>query len=374
MSTVGITSCEQYENEAVLEAMRDLMAKLGGMEQFVRRGQRVTVKPNLVQKRRPNDAATTHPAVVRAVCILAMEAGGIITIAESPGGAYNKTVLKGLYDACGMTEIARELGVKLNEDVSFQSVPFEAGRAVKGFEIIRPILDADVVISVSKLKTHVMSYMTGAVKNLFGCVPGTYKAEYHFRMPDKKQFCNMLVDLCECIKPTLSIVDAVECMEGDGPTSGTPRHVGYLLGGADPYALDTVACNMVGLDTKAVYILQNAWERRLSNPETIRELGQYVPICDFKAPGTKDIHFVKNPLLKKMAEKLVSPKPVADANKCVGCGQCMRCCPAKVIQMEDNLPKIDYAKCLKCFCCHELCPIQAMDLKRNKIWNMILKV
>lgn len=145
-----------------------------------------------------------------------------------------------------MTAIAQELGVKLNEDISFQSIPYEAGKAVKGFDIISPILEADVVISVSKLKTHVMSYMTGAVKNLFGCIPGTYKAEYHFRMPDKKTFCNMLVDLCECIKPTLSIMDAVECMEGNGPTSGSPRHAGYLLGSADPYALDAVACKMAG--------------------------------------------------------------------------------------------------------------------------------
>lgn len=374
MSTVGITSCAQYENDRVLEGMRELVGNLGGMEQFVRRGQRVLIKPNLVQKRRPDDATTTHPAVVRAVCILAMEAGGIVTIAESPGGPYNKTILKGLYQACGMMEIAQELGVKLNYDLAFQSIPYEEGKAVKGFDIISPVLETDVVISVSKLKTHVMSYMTGAVKNLFGCIPGTYKAEYHFRMPDKKTFCNMLVDLCEYIQPALSIMDAVECMEGDGPTSGSPRQVGYLLGSADPYALDTVACKLAGLDLEAVYILQNALERNLLVLEEIQEVGQYTPVQDFKAPGVKDIHFVKNPALKKMAEMLVNPRPVPDAKVCIGCGQCMRSCPAHAIQMKHQLPQIDFSKCIKCFCCHELCPIKAMQLKRNKIWSTILRV
>ncbi len=374
MSKVGIESCQQYEKEQVLDAVRALLDKLGGMEQFVRRGDRVVVKPNLILKRQPGGAATTHPYVVRAVCLLAMEAGGIVTIAESPGGVYNPNLLKGLYQTCGMTEIAQELGVKLNFDVTSRNVSFPEGKAVKGFELITPILEADVVLSVSKLKTHVMSYMTGAVKNLFGCVPGTYKAEYHFRMPDKKTFCNMLVDLCEYIKPTLSIMDAVECMEGDGPTSGSPRYGGYLLASSDPYALDVVACRLANLEMEPVYILQNAQERGLLDIQNIEELGKYTPIEDFRRPGMKDIHFLKNPMLKRLAEKLVNPRPAADTKKCIGCGQCAQNCPAEAIEMKEKLPHIDFSRCIKCFCCHELCPIKAMQLKRNRLWSAILHI
>ena len=159
---------------------------------------RVTVKPNLIMRCPPERTATTHPAVIEAV-VRQLQARGArrITIADSPGGLYNETVLRSVYRGCKIEEIANELGVRLNYDTDFETVSFPEGKTVKSFPIIRPVLDADVVITVPKLKTHMMTFYSGAVKNMFGAVPGVYKAEYHFSLPNKEDFCSMLVDLCQ---------------------------------------------------------------------------------------------------------------------------------------------------------------------------------
>ena len=373
MAKVIVESCGDYEPQTVLRCVRKAVDQLGGMRSYINPGDKVLIKPNLIIRRRPEEATTTHPAVVAAVTALVLEAGGVVTIADSPGGPYTPTLLKGLYASCGMARVAEEYGVKLNLETGFETVSYHDGRVCKSFDIIRPAVEADKIITVSKLKTHVMSYMTGCVKNLFGIVPGTYKAEYHFRMPDKKLFSDMLVDLCGYASPVLSIMDAIDGMEGDGPTSGQPRHIGKLLAGANPHEVDYTAAALIGIDQNLVYTLKNAMERKLLTPREIQVLGEFTPLTDFKKASVRDIHFAAKHPLRKVLDSIVNPKPTPDKYKCIACGKCMEICPAKVIKMQQRLPRITYQSCIRCFCCHEMCPVKAMDIRRPILWNIIVK-
>ena len=199
-----------------LSSLRQIVSahfKAHALSERVFSHQRVVIKPNLLMKRRPEEVTTTHPALVEAV-ILELQAMGItdIVIAESSGGLYNRAAMLPIYRTCGLEDVANRTGVTLNEDFSSAYVENKNGVLSKGFELITPIAEADFIISLPKLKTHAMTGMRGAVKNLFGCIPGLLKPDYHWRFPDERDFGQMLVDLCETVKPDLTLVDAVISM------------------------------------------------------------------------------------------------------------------------------------------------------------------
>ena len=225
---------------------------------------KVVIKPNLLMKRTPEEGTTTHPSLVEAV-VRKLQSLGVtdITIADSPGGVYSKPLLTGIYRVTGMEDIARRLGVRLNEDVGSTYVPNPNGAVCTGFDLINPIVEADFVISIAKLKTHCMAGLSGAIKNLFGCVPGLTKPEFHWRYPEEKDFCNMLVDLCETVKPDITFVDAVISMEGDGPSSGSLRKTGMTVCSTSPYELDLVLSKIIHRPPEQIYTIVNAARRGL---------------------------------------------------------------------------------------------------------------
>ncbi len=373
---VAAGSCPNYEIETVRSALQETLRPLGGLERFLRPGQRVLIKPNLVMGKRPEECATTHPALVQAVAEQVRALGAEAIIAESPGGPYNRQILSAIYGICGMKTASQNSGVPLNYDTAAQEVSHPAGRVVKRLTVIQSALEADVILNLCKLKTHGMTMYTGAVKNLFGVIPGTHKAEYHFRMPDAADFCGMLVDICTFLRPTLSIMDAVVGMEGDGPSGGTPREVGLLLASANPYALDLVASDLIGYAPGEVLTVQDAIARGLC-PASAAE----VPVagvdlapyrCDFVKPKSHGTDFLSRwpKWLSRIAKRAVRPHPVIRREVCVGCGECARLCPAKTIHMKDGKPDIALSGCIRCFCCQELCPKKAVDIHRP--WLMRL--
>jgi uncharacterized protein (DUF362 family)/Pyruvate/2-oxoacid:ferredoxin oxidoreductase delta subunit len=381
---VSIVKCENYDE--VQRAVDDAISLLGGMEKFVKSGDRVVIKPNYVMKKNPEEAATTHPAFLHAVIVSVERAGGIVTIAESPGGPYNSQVLKSLYTVCGAYDAIKGTNAKLNFDTSFTDTSYPQGHTIKNMPLINPVLDADVVISLPKLKTHAMTSYTGAVKNLFGVIPGTHKAELHFRLDDRKAFCSMLVDLYECIKPDLSIMDGVWGMEGNGPTSGQNRHIGLVMASANGHALDMAACKIIDYTPEEVDTVYEAVKRGLcaSSADGLDILGESINelvIKDFLKPES---HFNLLKLVSLPAAlnakviHLLSSRPEMHHDKCIGCGECMRCCPPKAITMNDTKygkrPFIDTEKCIRCFCCQELCPKKAVGIKRPLLNRLMLKI
>ncbi|MCI5593845.1 MAG: DUF362 domain-containing protein, partial [Clostridiales bacterium] len=233
--------------------------------------------------------------------------------------------------------------------------------------------------NLCKLKTHGMMGMSNAVKNMFGIIPGTVKPEFHFKFPDHNDFADMLIDLNESFKPHLCICDAVTGMEGNGPTSGTPRDIGLIAASENPYKLDLVCAKIIGLEKDNVPTLKRAFERGLAPSDagqvvTEGDINDFI-IGDFELIPRKSITFndAGGSIMAGIIRKCMCSRPALLKHKCIGCGECFRICPAAAIQMKNNLPVIDRSKCIYCFCCQEFCPKGAMEVKRPIIARMLGK-
>ena len=367
---VTILRLEDYDRERTEAAVEGLFRSWPGAAALTGET-RVTIKPNLLMARSPDQATTTHPAVVAAVAA-ALRRRGVerITVADSPGGPYTAAALGRIYRACGMTEVP---GVTLNQDVTWGSRRAPAGALAEEFHLIRPILEADVVISVGKLKTHGMTTLSGGVKNLFGCVPGLQKPELHYRYPTLDAFSQMLLDLAETAAPDFTIVDAVTAMEGNGPSGGSPRQVGLLAGSVSPFVLDLVLADLIALGVEDVATLRHSLRRGLI-PASVSDIhidgDGYERIPDFRMPASKALDFSGHmpppvrPLVRWLRRRM-TPRPVIQRDKCVGCGKCAESCPARTIQVKEGKAAIDYRRCISCFCCHEMCPVRAIEMGRK---------
>lgn len=381
MSTVSILRCEDYELDLVRSAIDQTFENLGGIEKFVKPGMKVLFKVNLLIKKKPEEAVTTHPVFVEAVTRAVQEAGGIVTIADSPGGPYLKNRLKGIYSACGLQEVAERTGAALNYDISYRDVSFPQGSTIKSFKIITPVVESDLVINLPKLKTHALALYTGAVKNIFGVVPGTYKIEHHLRMPEKGDFCSMLVDLCRAVNPGLSIIDGITAMEGTGPSAGTPRNLGIVAASENPFALDLAMCMMLGFNLAYVPTLSDSVKRGLcpadaSGIQIVGESLRDLIVEDFEKPLSERRSRLGKYLpafLKKGLKDSVRPKPVFLWEICTGCRNCGDNCPPQAIHFEKDNPIVNLNQCIRCFCCHELCPAKAIEIKRSRLAQVLLK-
>jgi len=383
---VSIEKCADYSIENVRTALCRTFDNLGGMDRFIRPGMKVVLKPNLVLKKRPEEVATTHPVLVQVVAsmvhrIVSQKEGGKVIIAESPGGLYSERALSGVYSVCGMEKAAKESGVELNYDVSEVEVDNPDGKYMKKVTIIKPLADADLIINLPKLKTHGQMVYTGAVKNMYGAVPGVLKLEYHFRMKEYDRFANAIIDIFLSVKPALNIIDAVVGMDGLGPSAGNPKQIGVILAGDDAFELDFTALDMLKVPPLRVPVIKEAVDRGLcpASIEDIEYTGERVEdvrIEDFDVPQLetlRSIEFFNNGIFRHFMG-LMKPKPVFIYELCAGCAECERSCPAKVIEMCDKKPKIDLSKCIRCFCCQELCPARAITIRRPPIANFLLKM
>ena len=378
---VVLKYCSDYTADVELR-LREGLAELGGMSAFVKPGQKVLLKVNLLMKKRPEEAVTTHPSVVEAVVRLVQEAGGIPIIGDSPGGPYTVSALQAIYTRSGLREVAKRTGAILNEDVGQTTIQYPEGKLAKSLTVTNCVLDADVVIPLSKLKTHGMMTFTGAVKILFGVIPGLLKAEYHLKMFKVHDFADLLVDIATWVRPTLSIMDGVVGMEGDGPSAGKPRNIGALILSTDPFALDVVAADLIGLKPEEVPTIMAARVRgltsRLDELQLKGDSRSLWRIQGFVIPKAVSTNFLDMfPLprsVKRFVLNRVRPRPIFEHATCVGCGDCVNNCPSKAITMDENQrPIVDLEGCIRCFCCQELCPHQSVKLFKPWLGRTLLK-
>jgi uncharacterized protein (DUF362 family)/Pyruvate/2-oxoacid:ferredoxin oxidoreductase delta subunit len=362
---VSVVRCAQYDRVTTGAAVAEAVGLLGGIRAFIRPGDRVLLKPNLLKARPPEDAVTTHPEIVRAVIRLVREADGIPLVGDSPG----------IGDLSSVSERTGILGVVKEEGAAFAD--FDTAVAVKNggrfqrLEIARAAVEADAIINLPKLKTHGMTVMTGAVKNLFGCVPGKRKVQWHFNTGvDHRAFARLLVELSAAVKPRLTIMDAVVAMEGNGPGSGDPRTVGLLLAGRDPVAVDVIAADIVGLQPAQLPVIRAAMDAGIgeARPDRIRVLGELldaVRVRNFIVPPREHTEWQLPEWSRRLLKDALTTRPVIDHGVCIQCGMCQKDCPRQAIAEQDGHLVIDHRNCIRCFCCQEFCPQGAITVGKG---------
>lgn len=356
MDQVSVRKVEIYDAEAVYRAVCAHFEALD-VEAELTPDTRVLLKPNMLLGAEPAKAATTHPAFLHAVARRLRELGvKTIVLADSSGGLYNELLLRKTYDACGFSALSDVL--TLNYDT--------ASRKKNGFQIIAPVLEADYVINCAKLKTHALMLMTAAVKNMFGSVPGIKKAEYHCTRATIEPFTKLILDLHETVKPQLNLVDAIDCMEGNGPSGGTVRHMGFTLASRSAYAADEACAVLMNIRPTMVRTIQLARRRGLADVNAIQYTGDglapAVPAFtlpdSFSDPGKTR----SGGGIGRLLWGRTSTRPVVITEKCVGCGKCAEGCPKHIITIADAKAYIPKKGCISCYCCHELCPEKAIEI------------
>lgn len=364
---VAVVRCKTYDVEAVKPALEEAVNAVNGFD-FVKPGMKIIIKPNLVSFKKPDAAATTHPALLEALVEMLLARGAGVTIGDSPGGPHSLPLLNRVYAATGMDRLEK-LGAKLNRNMNEKTVDFPEGKVLKNFTYTEYLDEADAIIDFCKLKSHGMLGMSAAVKNLFGTIPGLKKPEVHYKFQNDAEFADMLVDLNEYFKPRLAICDAVVGMEGNGPTAGTPRQIGAIIASKSTYYADVVGAELIGMNIDGLPTLQAAYERGFA-PASSKNLRVYgdiraLTVDDFKAPPVRGLSFMrKGNVLHFISKAALEHKPALKKRHCIGCGECARMCPAKAIEMKNKKPHINREKCIRCFCCQEFCPRAAMVAHR----------
>jgi len=379
-SIVSIVSCPDYDQARVSAAVEQAI-QLAELDAIFASGKSILIKPNLLSTRRPEDAVTTHPAIVRAIAEMALRRRCSPSVGDSPPFAGENPVRwQRMMQATGMAQIASDVGMPTHRfEESSAQLPNPEGRIYRTFEIASAVAKADVVINVPKLKTHGLTLLTGAVKNVFGCIPGIQKGLFHVKAAeDREVFAQMLVDVLRAVHPAVHIMDAVIGLEGEGPNHGNPRQIGAILASSDPVALDAVASTLVGVDPMSVDTTRLAHEQNLGcgdlNQIELRGTPlEELRIADFKlSSGANEWAKIPLPIRAFLRRQLV-PIPKIIRGECKGCGDCVTACPAKAIT-PGHPPTVDYQECIRCYCCHEVCNFGAIELKLGWLGNLISKL
>jgi uncharacterized protein (DUF362 family)/Pyruvate/2-oxoacid:ferredoxin oxidoreductase delta subunit len=366
-STVSIVRCQSYDEEETLKRLRKAIGLLGGIEHFVQKGNRVLLKPNLLYGKAPEKAVTTHPSIVKGMIKIVREGGGIPFIGDSPsvGGLLRtaeKAGIKGVADEmnCPLVEFDRPV-------VSAKGV----GTHFKQLEIDQAILDVDVIINLPKWKTHGNTLLTLGVKNLFGCIPGPRKALWHLRAGENhKLFAQVLVDVFQLVKPSLTVLDGIVGMEGNGPNSGHPIPLGLILASNDALSIDQVVCDLLGISRKALVTNRVAFEQGLGRDgiELLGERVEDVRVPHFQFPPLSGADWNLPGFIRKVLKNALSTKPIIEEEKCISCNLCVEICPPKALERKEKGLIFDYGKCIRCFCCQEVCSEGAIQIEPG--WAM----
>ena len=369
-SLVSIVKCQSYDEKEVLGSLRQSIDLIGGIENFVRRGDHVLLKPNLLYGKAPEKAVTTHPSIVKGMIQIVREAGGIPFIGDSPSiGSLMRAAEK-----AGIKRVADENKCPLIEFEKPIFPPKGGGKFFKQLEIDNRVLEADVVINLPKWKTHGMMLLTLGVKNLFGCIPGPRKALWHLRAgEDRKLFAQMLIDLYQIIQPSLTILDGILGMDGNGPGSGDPIQLGLILASRDPLSLDQIVCDLLRIPRKSLMTNQVAFEEGMGKDgiEVVGERLEEIKIHRFKLPAPSQPAWDLPRFLQKALKNALTSKPVVEEEVCNACNRCVEICPPKALDRKERALVFDYGKCIRCFCCQEVCPEGAISIQPG--WALKLK-
>jgi len=372
---VAVIACHDYAE--ALPSLEAGVALLGGLDQFCQPGESLLLKPNLLLGDSPERGSTTHPEFFKAVINLFKNGGRRLVYGDSPGFGSPYAAAR----ASGLDPIATASGVDLANFVDSTEVANPDGMLLKQFNLANGVLDVDGVINLPKFKTHALTRLTGAVKNLFGCLPGVQKASFHAQLPDELRFGEMLVDLAGLIAPRLNIMDGVLGMEGNGPRNGHLRAVGLILISANSHALDHCVARIMDLDPGLVPTLKAAQENGYYDPSRVEVFGETLEVCvlrDYEVNRSPASTTGPKKFYMGVFKNWISPKPAILPEKCSHCGRCVGVCPVtpKAIGFHNGRkrpPQYDYQQCIRCYCCQEMCPDEAIFIHTPPVGKLLNK-
>lgn len=359
-----IVKSSSYEQSRLRTDLFEILAQIDN--DTIKNGANVLIKPNLLTSASPDQAITTHPMVIKAAAEYAISKGARVRVSDSPATGLFQKIIK----ECGVKDALNGMPVEISPLKRSRSIDFDG--KWKSIELAAEALDADVIINLPKLKTHSQMGLTLAVKNLFGCVVGMKKPEWHFRVGENKElFAELLVGIYNILRPSINIIDGILGMEGDGPgTGGTPRYIGVLIGSADALALDIAVCRLIGIDPFS--LLTNSAARNLGLDIKFELSGKLPYIRDFRIPDIGDLMFGPR-FAHRFMRRHITSRPSSIANLCKFCNECVKICPAGAVQNAGKRLVFDYEQCIRCYCCLEVCPHGVME-KRDTIIKKLLKL
>lgn len=368
---VAVKTCSSYEAEAVSTAVESLFEELGGIHRFIKRGDRVLIKPNLLSAHEPSKAVTTHPEIVKVVARLCKDQGAIVGIGDSPAlDSFQRVCIKS-----GMKEISDELDIPLVEFSSPTQIKNVSNKVFKRIELAKQIFEADKIINIPKLKTHSQMLMTLGVKNNFGAVVKQAKAEWHSTAGTSRElFAALLLDIYLSVRPVLTILDGVWAMEGNGPTNGRPKFIGVVMASEDALSLDLAVLTMLNIDWKSFPVYRQARLRNfIDSPIGPQDFYHILPFRlrpgDFVIPKLDSMSVIPRGLEALARRHLVS-RPVIVPELCERCEKCRIICPKKAISKVGSQMKIDYDQCIRCYCCQEVCDKDAIRFKKGVLLKL----
>ncbi len=335
------------------------MESLGGISRYARKGQCVLLKPNLLKGAPPEKAVTTHPDFIRAVVNILEDEGAEVMIADSPGGPGSKKMLHSFYRKSGWLEVEKETGATLCYDLSETRVSLPNGRVLKSVPVLSVTQEVDVIFSLPKLKTHGLTVFTGAVKNMYGVVPGLTKAAFHGKYRGIERFSDVILDIHDAVPPSLSIMDGILGMEGAGPANGKPVELGLVLVSPDAYELDIAACLSCGIPLNRVTTIRAAGhgDKKIDYTElTPDEID-----CSIEHPKGGSTPWWLPDSLGGVMSNFYLKRPSLDHQACTKCGRCAVMCPEDAINIGKKGPKMSWWNCIRCYCCVEVCPEDALS-------------
>lgn len=367
---VALSACPDYRPATVQAAVAKLLADLGGLATWVRPRQTVLLKPNLLSARAPEKGVTTHPEVVRAVIRSVRAVGGCPVVADSACSAIQ---IERVWEKTGFKAMCGEESVPLINLEKSSSVQFNRAGVV--YSVAKPVMEAPLVINMPKLKTHMLTVLTNAVKNIYGTLPGFQKTMLHKQYPTPDQFCAFLAALYARVRPGLTISDAVVAMERNGPSGGDLVPLGFLAGSTDGVALDAALCHILKIALNKVTYLGLLQRAGVGTADWSQiEMVGNVPLPlnrpPFRVPVITSLLNQIPIWLLRLVAPYVWIRPSFTA-RCVQCGLCVKACPVTALRMiEESVPILNSAVCIGCCCCHEVCPNRAVEMKQSFLMNL----
>ncbi len=362
MSSVAIARIDEYEKEKIKQILLEMTGKTAFPDVS---DKTILIKPNILSDAPKEKAITTNPAVVEALIEIVKEKGARkILVGDSPGLHTPTFNAK----ASGIKDVIDRTGA-IFEDFTRRNRQHTVYRKLK-VPMAVALDEADVVISVAKFKTHQLMMQTGAVKNMFGLVPGLNKSPMHLKCPSVEEFAKLIISIFRESHTDYAVIDGIIGMEGAGPANGTPRKVGLLISSEDAFAADYSEAVIMGYERKDMPILNEAIKEGLTDIRTYS-----YPILNPDNLVIKDYKRIESrkrslfsalilPYFSRIREKRKAQKRNAPTfqNNCVKCRRCIDICPAKALTMGDPHPEINLNACIRCYCCHEMCPVDAIKI------------